>query len=226
MVAPYNAMMPARAEVTELPLRYHTSASWAHGVLADPLGLLNDHAHLEKKAAGNALELLNRWPGHEDAGPDEKDLRTQWAATMTAVAKDEADHLGLVLKLLIRRGGRFTKSHRNPYAAALRQLVRGGQGPRELLDRLLISALIEARSCERFELLAAHSDDRELSRLYRGLSNSERGHYVVFLDLARRLPGLAEQADARWEQMLDAEAEIIARQPAYAGMHSGEGSGA
>ena len=216
-------LMSATTESPSLPLRYVTPSGWAAQVLSRPLALLNDHAHLEKKAAANALELLNRWPGREDAGPDEKDLATQWAGTMTAVARDEADHLGIVLRLLIRRGGKFTKSHRNPYAAALRRLVRIGRGPQELLDRLLISALIEARSCERFELLAEESDDRELKRLYRGLAGSERGHYLVFVDLARRLPAIkgAKEADARWDAMLDAEAKIIAEQPMYAGMHSG-----
>lgn len=210
----------AANDVIELPLRYTTPPTWAAMVLAKPLSLLNDHAHLEKKAAGNALELLNRWPGHEDAGPDEKDFSLQWVRTMTAVAKDEADHLGVVLRLLIRRGGRFTKSHRNPYAAALRDLVRSGQGPLELLDRLLISALIEARSCERFEILANQSEDRELAKLYGGLSASERGHYAVFVQLAREMPG-TEDVEGRWDEMLDAEARIIGGQPAYAGMHSG-----
>jgi len=204
-----------------LPLRFITPASWASSVLTKPLLLLNDHAHLEKKAATNALDLLNRWPGQHDAGPDEKDYSMQWVRSMTAIAKDESDHLGVVLRLLVRRGGRFTKSHRNPYAAALHNLVRLGQGPREVIDRLLISALIEARSCERFELLAQQSEDRELSKLYGGLSASERGHYAVFVQLAHDMPG-ADDVDQRWNEMLDAEAKIIEEQPAYAGMHSGE----
>lgn len=209
-----------QASAIELPLRYATPSDWAQKVLAKPLALLNDHAHLEKKAATNALDLLNRWPGHEDAGPDEKDFSMQWVRAMTAVAKDESDHLGIVLRLLVRRGGRFTRSHRNPYAAALHQLVRMGQGPREVMDRLLISALIEARSCERFELLAQQSEDRELAKLYGGLSASERGHYAVFVQLAREMPGSTD-VEKRWDEMLDAEAKIIAEQPEYAGMHSG-----
>lgn len=209
-----------QASAIELPLRYATPSDWAQKVLAKPLALLNDHAHLEKKAATNALDLLNRWPGHEDAGPDEKDFSMQWVRAMTAVAKDESDHLGIVLRLLVRRGGRFTRSHRNPYAAALHQLVRMGQGPREVMDRLLISALIEARSCERFELLAQQSEDRELAKLYGGLSASERGHYAVFVQLAREMPGSTD-VEKRWDDMLDAEAKIIAEQPEYAGMHSG-----
>src|SRR4051812_24519688 len=110
-----------------------------------PLELLNDHAHLEKKAAANALELVNRWP---EPNPPEN-----WVAAMTAVARDEVEHLALVCRILARRGGKLTKNHRNEYAMALRALVRKGEGPAEVVDRLMISALIEARSCERFSLL-------------------------------------------------------------------------
>src|SRR6185369_8211374 len=99
---------------TQLPLKYRTPGSWAVGVLARPLELLNDHAHLEKKAATNALELLNRWP--EPAPPE------NWVAAMTAVARDEVEHLATVSRLLSRRGGRLTKSHSNPYANALHAL--------------------------------------------------------------------------------------------------------
>src|SRR6187551_2630483 len=130
----------------DLPLKYRTPESWATGVLTKPLELLNDHAHLEKKAATNALELLNRWP--EPKSPE------NWVAAMTAVARDEVEHLAVVSRLLARRGGRLTKSHSNPYASALHKLVRKGQGTEELVDRLMISSLIEARSCERFKLLA------------------------------------------------------------------------
>src|SRR3982750_3890612 len=117
---------------SELPLRYTTPASWAADVLRRPLELLNDHAHLEKKAAANALELLNRWP---EPNPPEN-----WVAAMTAVARDEVEHLATVSRLLARRGGRLTKSHANPYASELHKLVRKGQGAEELVDRLVLSA--------------------------------------------------------------------------------------
>src|SRR5688572_23350026 len=119
----------------ELPLKYQTPAEWAEGVLGQPLELLNDHAHLEKKAAGNALELLNRWP---EPNPPEN-----WVAAMTAVARDEVEHLAVVCRILARRGGRLSRQHRNEYANQLRGLVRKGTGPDELVDRLMISALIE-----------------------------------------------------------------------------------
>src|SRR3954469_21677184 len=141
---------------SELPLRYQTPTSWAVKALSRPLELLNDHAHLEKKAATNALELLNRWP---EPNPPEN-----WVAAMTAIARDEVEHLSVVSRLLARRGGRLTRQHSNPYASELHKLVRKGQGPGELIDRLMISALIEARSCERFHLLALSCKDRELSK--------------------------------------------------------------
>lgn len=186
--------------------------------MRDPLALLADHAHLEKKAAGNALELLNRWP--EPSPPE------NWVNVCTAVARDECEHLAVVTRLLARRGGKLPKSHRNAYANGLRDLVRLGQGNHELADRLMVSALIEARSCERFWLLAQACEDRELAKLYKGLYASEHGHYRVFLDLALQLPEhggrvTRRDVDDRWSQMLDAEADLIARQPPGPRMHSG-----
>ncbi len=198
------------------PLRSATPPAWAAGVMRDPPALLNDHAHLEKKAAANALDMMQRWP--EPAPPH------RWVQFMTAVSRDEVEHLGAVLKLLHQRGGTFTKSHRNPYAKALRQLVRPGPGRNlaGIMDRLMVSALIELRSCERFAVLAEHCGDQPLAKLYHGLWASEHGHYQTFLAMARTLPGADdEKVDARWGQMLDAEAAILAEQPVYCGMHSG-----
>ena len=197
----------------DLPLRYQTPDAWAQQVLRDPLALLNDHAHLEKKAAGNALELLNRWP---EPNPPE-----YWVEKMSAIARDEVDHLAIVTRLIARRGGELAKHHRNRYASELRSLVRRGQGPVELLDRLMISALIEARSCERFEVLSRNCPDEELRRLYDDLWASENGHYLIFIDLARQLPETSDAVESRWDEMLDAEKQIITRQPPGSRMHSG-----
>lgn len=199
-------------ETQQLPLRWRTPPAWADRALKHPLPLLNDHAHLEKKAATNALELLNRWP--EPSPPE------NWVAAMTSIARDEVEHLAVVVRILARRGGRLTRMHRNPYASGLRNLVRTGLGPDELMDRLMISALIEARSCERFKLLADAASDKELAKLYRGLWASEAGHYRVFIDLTRQLK-TATDVDLRWDQMLDAEVELISRQPGGPTMHSG-----
>jgi len=175
--------------------------------------LLIDHAFLERKAANNAMELLTRWPGEWVAG---------WTETMTGVARDEAAHLAQVVMLLARRGGRLERVHKNPYANALRLLVRKG-GPGEVLDRLFVSALIEARSCERFAVLAEVAEDEELAAFYKALFSSELGHYKVFLRLAQKVAGRGA-AESRWQEMLAAEARILAEQEPGPRIHSGVAS--
>jgi len=198
------------AKAEELPLHSRTPVEWARGVLADPIRLLMDHAFLEKKAASNALELLTRWPGEFVDG---------WVDTMTSIARDEAAHLAQVTRILRRRGARLDRLHKNPYANALRLLVRKGHSG-ETLDRLLISALIEVRSCERFAVLAAASEDSELAEFYSSLFASEFGHYRIFLDLARKIAS-AEAVEARWQELLAEEARILAAQEAGPRIHSG-----
>jgi tRNA-(ms[2]io[6]A)-hydroxylase len=196
----------------ELPLLSETPLAWGRAVLADPLPLLSDHAILEKKAAANALELLTRWPFEYVPG---------WVETMTGVARDETVHLAQVTRILFRRGGSLEKGHTNPYAKALRGLVRPG-GMEEAVDRLLVSSLIEVRSCERFRVLAAAAAgrDEELAKFYERLYASEYGHYTTFLNLAKKLldPDVVE---ARWQELLEREAEILARQKPGPRMHSG-----
>ncbi len=198
----------------QIPLLSRTPEGWAEFVLRDPLALLNDHAYLEKKAATNALELLNRWP--EPSCPEE------WALTLAAIAGDEASHLSAVLRILVARGGRLERTHRNDYANRLRLHVRKGHGREELVDRLLISALIEIRSCERFESLARYCRGRDaaLHRFYQRLGSSELGHYHVFLRLAG-LAVAAAEVEARWRQMLEFEAAAIAAQQPGPRIHGG-----
>jgi tRNA 2-(methylsulfanyl)-N6-isopentenyladenosine37 hydroxylase len=135
--------------------------------------------------------------------------------------RDEAEHLQLVLRHLHRLGGRLTAVHGNPYAAALHERIRGG--PEELLDRLLVSALIEARSCDRFEVLAEAAQDPELRALYRGLCASERGHFRAFTALAEKVD--PANAAARWAWFLDEEARVMAAQAPGPRMHAGTGPG-
>jgi tRNA-(ms[2]io[6]A)-hydroxylase len=169
-----------------------------------------DHAFLEKKAANNALELMTQWP---------TDWVPGWVETMTSIARDEAAHLAQVSRILMRRGGRLERCHKNPYANALRLLVRRGES-NQILDRLFVSALIEVRSCERFAVLAAASEDEELARFYAGLFASELGHYQVFLKLAQKI-GRRAETETRWQELLAAEAEIVAHQPPGPRIHSG-----
>ncbi len=197
-----------------LPLLTRTPDAWAAVALSDPVALLNDHAYLEKKAATNALELLNRWPSPSCLG--------EWTTILSAIAGDEASHLAAVVRLLSERGGHLDRSHRNDYANRLRLRVRKGRGDKELLDRLLVSALIELRSCERFEVLARHCRecDPVLGRFYRRLWSSELGHYRVFLQLSGWVVP-REELDERWREMLAVEAEAIAAQPPGPRIHSG-----
>jgi len=197
--------------VDSLPLKSRTPLAWAQGVLADPIALLIDHAFLEKKAATNALDMLARWPDEWVPG---------WVETMTAVARDEAAHLSQVTRLLIKRGGRLARIHKNQYANDLRQLVRKG-GIGENVDRLFVSALIEARSCERFAVLAeASTHDTELAAFYKALFSSELGHYRIFLKLAYKI-GRRAALDARWDEMLAQESTIIEAQEPGPRIHSG-----
>jgi tRNA 2-(methylsulfanyl)-N6-isopentenyladenosine37 hydroxylase len=204
--------MKAEIQSSELPLLCRTPDSWAEAVLEQPLALLSDHAYLERKAASNALELLNRWP--EPTCPE------NWVMTLSSVARDEASHLHTVARLLDQRGGKLERLHRNLYANDLRKLVRKGLGSREVLDRLLVAALIEARSCERFEVLSRSCPDLELAQFYRSLWSSEFGHYTVFLRLAEGIIPPRE-VQTRWEQMVEAEARIISMQPPGPRIHSG-----
>lgn len=194
----------------DLPLLSRTSPEWGTAVLEHPIPLLIDHAFLEKKAANNALDLLTRWPGEWVPG---------WIETMTGVARDEASHLSQVVRLLARRGGQMTRHHKSVYANELRALVRKGITV-EVLDRLLVSALIEARSCERFGVLADVCEDDELSAFYKALFSSELGHFKVFLKLANKIGGAAA-VEGRWRELLGREAEIIRVQPPGVGIHSG-----
>jgi tRNA-(ms[2]io[6]A)-hydroxylase len=194
------------------PLRSTTPPEWAKAVLRHPVELLIDHAFLEKKAANNALELLTRWPG---------DWLPGWVETLTAVARDETAHLAQVVRLLAKRGGRLDRIHKNPYANELRLLVRKG-GVGEIVDRLLISALIEARSAERFGVLAsaAATNEEELAKFYERLYASELGHYSVFVKLAAKAADPALVAD-RWEELLLRESQILSAQEPGPRIHSG-----
>lgn len=214
---------PGQPQALEGPLRSATPAIWVKTALSDTLALLNDHAHLERKAASNALELLSRWPFRVDLREEEPEHpgADRWSRKLASIARDEVLHLGQVLRLLVGSGGHFERSHTSPYAGALRALVRRGLAMSELVDRLLVSALIEARSCERFKLLAEHAEDETLCRFYGSLVASEEGHYRAFLELARLLPSPRESVDERWEELLDAEARIIVSMPPGPAVHSG-----
>ena len=191
-----------RAQIT---LRAGTDPRWLRHALAHLDEVLVDHAHCEKKAAANALSLLQAYP--EVPG---------LPAHMARLAREESGHLARVLQLLERRGLTLGRDPGDPYAQALQVLVRTPATQRQL-DRFLVAAIIEARSCERLALLAGALPDADLRRFYGELARSEDGHQKLFLRLAARVHG--EATWPRLEQLLDAEAQVVRRLPVRAAIH-------
>ena len=185
-----------------LGLAEPTEPGWARAASRAIDEILVDHAHCEKKAAGAAVRLLFRYPEHAFL-----------QAPLSRLAREELEHFERVVELLERRGSGLRRQQPSPYGARLHALVRGGE-PAQLIDLLLISALIEARSCERFRLLAAEVSgaDPELGRFYTELLASEARHHQVYLDLARRLAGAGE-VRGRLAELARDEAAIL-REPA------------
>lgn len=186
-------------------LRCETGARWLPNALAHLDAVLVDHAHCEKKAAANALSLLQAYP--EVPG---------LPSHMARLAREESGHLARVIQLLERRGLVLGRDPGDPYAQALQALVRTPAAQRQL-DRFLIAAIIEARSCERLALLAGGIPDVELRRFYAELARSEDGHQKLFLRLAARVHG--EATWPRLDQLLEAEADLIRRLPVRAAIH-------
>ena len=171
---------------------------WSGAGVVSKRCLLVDHAFLEKKAANNAMDLMTHWPDEFFPG---------WVETMTSVARRGCTPgAGGAAAHKARRKARTDA--RNPYANELRLMVRKGEEV-QVVDRLIVSALIEVRSCERFAVLAAAAEDAELGAFYKSLFSSELGHYKVFLKLALKV-GPKAAVERRWEEMLGAEARILA----------------
>lgn len=177
-------------------LREPTADGWLPHALANFDAVLIDHAHCEKKAAANALSMLQSYPEIPEL-----------PMTMARLAREESAHLAKVLSFMADRGLTLSRDAGDPYAQRLQALVRTPREDRRL-DRLLIAAIIEARSCERLALLAEGLTDLRLKRFYEELAQSEDGHQSLFFRLAVNAHG-EDAARARLEPLLDAEAEIV-----------------
>lgn len=177
-------------------LRSATDPSWLPNALAHFDQVLIDHAHCEKKAAANALSMLQAYP-------ELPELPMQ----MARLAREESAHLAKVLALMAERGLVLSKDPGDPYAQRLQTLIRTPRDERRL-DRLLVAAVIEARSCERLALLAEGLTEPGLQRFYRELAQSEDGHQSLFYRLAVNAQG-ETAARARLDVILDEEARII-----------------
>ena len=190
-----------------LSLQSTTSERWLSQVDGHLEEILIDHAHCEKKAAGTALNLMFAYVEHE-----------QLCRDMTEIVNEELAHFHLVCDLLKRRGIRFRRLVPSTYGRKLNDLVRK-QEPGRAIDRLLVSGLIEARSCERFDLLRRHVQDRELADFYGSLFESEARHHSTYVRLARHY-GSDKAVDQRLEELAAAEAQIIAAGDDLPRMHS------
>ncbi|MBM3267134.1 MAG: tRNA-(ms[2]io[6]A)-hydroxylase [Candidatus Sericytochromatia bacterium] len=183
-----------------------TRPEWVAAACADTATLLADHAHCEKKAAATALSLISRHP--EDA---------RLVESMLHLAQEELGHFQRLFAVLRARRIPLPRDEADPYVNALLSLVRRDPAV-NLLDRLLVLSMVEARSCERFLLLAERLEDPDLARLYADLARSEEGHARLFVQLAERYVSNSAVA-ARLDEFRRHEAEIVARLPDLPRMH-------
>ncbi|MGF1487839.1 MAG: tRNA-(ms[2]io[6]A)-hydroxylase [Prochloraceae cyanobacterium] len=164
-------LVTAKINILQTP----TSSAWLKQAIANLDLILLDHAHCELKAASGAINLMFRYPRH---GKLVRDL--------TEIAKEELEHFDLCLQWLEKRGIAYAPLNAPPYGAKLKSQI-SRQEPVRLLDSLLISALIEARSHERLAMLAEAIPDVELAKFYRSLVKSEARHYGIYWVLADTL---------------------------------------
>jgi tRNA-(ms[2]io[6]A)-hydroxylase len=190
-----------------LSLASASSTRWLGQVDEHLEDILIDHAHCEKKAAGTALNLIFAYV-------DKTDLCRE----LSEIVTEELEHFKMVLDLLERREIRFRRLPPGGYGRKLNDLVRKLE-PGKAVDRLLVAGLIEARSCERFDLLRQHVKDAELSAFYGSLFESEARHHSTYVRLAK-LFAKDEVVDRRLDELAAAEADIVATGDPLPRMHS------
>ncbi|MBX7107715.1 MAG: tRNA-(ms[2]io[6]A)-hydroxylase [Chitinophagales bacterium] len=179
-------------------LKLPTDPRWADLASLSLEEILTDHAYCEQKATSTCISLIQNYP-------DREELVKQLAPIVT----EEWAHFRMVISELKKRKLKLGKQRKDEYVIALRKLIRtGDRVERQLMDKLLVSALIEARSCERFRILSENLPQPELRKFYRIFMESEAGHYTLFMKLAKKyMP--AKVVNERWREMLEAEKEIM-----------------
>ena len=187
-------------------LKATTPNAWLEEVLANFDEFLKDHAANERKASSVALSLIAHYPD-----------RPELLAEMLDLALEELNHYRQVMKLMLARGIKPGPDEKDPYVNQLIRLVRK-DSENYFLDRLLSGAVIEARGAERFDLIAKAHPDTSMQRFYESLARSEKGHYKLFLDLAE-IYFDSDVIAARWQEWLDAEADIMLGIPIRARLH-------
>lgn len=193
--------MPQLSEkdsVQMLGLKLPTDPRWVNLAEMKLEDILTDHAYCEQKAATSCITLIQKNPERE-----------RMVRELAPIVTEEWGHFRQVLAELDKRGLKLGMQRKDEYVNKLLAFQKkGGNAQDRFIDRLLINALIEARSCERFRLLSLHLEDDKLKDFYHKFMVSEAGHYRLFLDLAKEYGG-EEKTLARWQEFLDYEAQIL-----------------
>lgn len=181
-----------------LRLQMATDPRWVNIVEMNPGEILTDHAWCEQKAASSAISIIVGFPEY-----------TEVVNEMTALVREEMEHFQRVHDFIQKRGYALGRERKDPYVNDLLKFTKkGGDRADLLVEKLLVGAMIEARSCERFRILSENIGDAELAVFYRELMESEAGHYTMFITLARSIKP-REYVDARWHEFLAYEASIM-----------------
>ncbi|MCG9792824.1 tRNA-(ms[2]io[6]A)-hydroxylase [Flavobacterium algicola] len=183
-----------------LRLQLPTDPRWVNIVEKNIEEILTDHAWCEQKAATNAITIITHNSEHQDLVKD-----------LLALAKEEIDHFEQVHNIIIKRGLKLGRERKDDYVNELYLYMKksiDGSRVSALVERLLFSAMIEARSCERFKVLSENIKDEELSVFYRDLMESEAGHYTTFITYARKY-GKGIDVEKRWREWLVFEEAVI-----------------
>jgi len=191
-----------------LGLKLPTDPRWVNIAEKNIQEILTDHAFCEQKACSNAISIIISFPEH-----------SEMIQELMLIAQEELQHFQMVHRKIMDRGFEMGRERKDEYVNELYSFVRRGYS-RDivLVDRLLFSAMIEARSCERFKLLSENIADADLSAFYKELMISEAGHYTTFLKLAKQHSSNVD-VDKRWNEFLEFEASIIAKYGKSETMH-------
>ena len=190
--------MSDKTHLTTLGLKLPTDPRWTDLASMNLEEILTDHAYCEQKAAISCISLIQAYPEREEM-----------VEALAPVVTEEWGHFRLVLQKLKDHGLHLGRQRKDEYVNALMNVKKkGGSRTDQMIERLLICALIEARSCERFRLLSQNLDSEELREFYHHFMVSEAGHYKLFLSLAKYY-GDEEEVMSRWREILKAEAEIM-----------------
>lgn len=189
--------MEAKDKFT-LGLELPTDPRWINIAELHLEDILVDHAYCEQKAASSGISIIIQYP--------EKDILVE---RLTAIVAEEWGHFERVVAELRKRGWKLGKQRKDEYVVKLNEVIqKGGSREQQLMEKLLLNALIEARSCERFKILWKNIPDKELAEFYHELMISEAGNYKNFLQLAKEyMP--EDVVMNRWHELLEQEAKIV-----------------